>query len=426
MGYVGNQQTQGFSSIPAKQDLTGATGGTLTLTHAVSSPEAIDLYINNVRQEPIESYGAAGTTVTLNGYTVAASDDIYVVYNALALQTSVPPDGSVTSAKLASSVGSIIKNASDPAASTNGTQGDVWLNTTSGELYALTDATTNQNVWTNVGDGAGAVGFSSASGGTETTSGIYTFHTFISSGSFTILGSQKSVDILMVAGGGGGGAGWYAGGGGAGGMQALTSVNLVSGTYTVTVGAGGAGSTNTSLAGSDGGNTSFTGQSDSVGGGGGAPRLSSVNGRDGGSGGGGGQTPSTGGSGTAGQGNDGGNAIGYGAGGGGAGAAGDDGANSSGFGGNGGDGLQWSPNSTYYAGGGGGGSGSSQSAANIAGGQGGGGNGSLGGTEGTAGAANTGGGGGGGSNREHPASGLTGAQAGKAGGSGIVIVRYVT
>jgi hypothetical protein len=100
MGYIGNQAVQGYSSIPAKQDLTSATGGTLTLTHAVSSPEAIDLYINNVRQEPTESYDAAGTTVTLNGYTVAATDDIYVVYNALALQTSVPPDGSVTSAKL--------------------------------------------------------------------------------------------------------------------------------------------------------------------------------------------------------------------------------------------------------------------------------------------------------------------------------------
>jgi hypothetical protein len=100
MGYVGNQAVQGYSSIPAKQDLTGATGGTLTLTHAVASSEAIDLYINNVRQEPTTSYSATGTTVTLNGYTVAATDDIYVVYNALALQTSVPPDGSVTSAKL--------------------------------------------------------------------------------------------------------------------------------------------------------------------------------------------------------------------------------------------------------------------------------------------------------------------------------------
>jgi hypothetical protein len=100
MGYIGNQQTEGFSSIPAKQDLTGATGGTLTLTHAVSSPEAIDLYINHVRQKPTSSYSIVGTTVTLNGYTVAATDDIYVVYNSLALQTTVTPDASVSTAKL--------------------------------------------------------------------------------------------------------------------------------------------------------------------------------------------------------------------------------------------------------------------------------------------------------------------------------------
>ncbi len=99
MGYVGNQAVQGYSSIPAKQDFTGATGTSLTLTHPVSSAESIDLFINNVRQEPTTAYSAAGTTVTLTG-SVVATDDIYVVYNALALQTTVPPDGSITSAKL--------------------------------------------------------------------------------------------------------------------------------------------------------------------------------------------------------------------------------------------------------------------------------------------------------------------------------------
>ncbi|MDC3181486.1 hypothetical protein OAT17_00785 [Flavobacteriaceae bacterium] len=100
MGYIGNQQTEGYSQAPSKQDLTGATGGTLTLTHAVSSSEAIDLYINHVRQEPTSSYSIVGTTVTLNGYTVVASDDIYVVYNSLALQTTVAPDASVSTAKI--------------------------------------------------------------------------------------------------------------------------------------------------------------------------------------------------------------------------------------------------------------------------------------------------------------------------------------
>lgn len=100
MGYVGNQSTNAYSSLPAKQDLTGATGTTLTLSQAVSGPESIDLFINNVRQEPTTAYSVSDTTVTLTG-SVVASDDIYVVYNGLALQTIVPPDGSVTTAKIA-------------------------------------------------------------------------------------------------------------------------------------------------------------------------------------------------------------------------------------------------------------------------------------------------------------------------------------
>jgi len=99
MGYVGNQQTEGFSQVPAKQDLTGATGTSLTLTHAVASAEGIDLFINNVRQEPTEAYSVVGTAVTLTG-SVVATDDIYVVYNSLALQTTVPPDASVSTAKI--------------------------------------------------------------------------------------------------------------------------------------------------------------------------------------------------------------------------------------------------------------------------------------------------------------------------------------
>ena len=92
MGYVGNQQTEGFSQVPAKQDLTGATGTSLTLTHAVASAEGIDLFINNVRQEPTTAYsvGGDGVTVTLTG-SVVATDDIYVVYNSLARQTSTHP-----------------------------------------------------------------------------------------------------------------------------------------------------------------------------------------------------------------------------------------------------------------------------------------------------------------------------------------------
>ena len=55
--------------------------------------------------------------------------------------------------------GAVTKNASDPAIDTNpsGGLGTLWLNTTSGELFMLTDATTDENVWYNVGGGEGDV-----------------------------------------------------------------------------------------------------------------------------------------------------------------------------------------------------------------------------------------------------------------------------
>ena len=50
-----------------------------------------------------------------------------------------------------------IKNASDPAIDSNKALGTEWLNSTSGEMYICTDATTDENVWTNVGAGTGDV-----------------------------------------------------------------------------------------------------------------------------------------------------------------------------------------------------------------------------------------------------------------------------
>jgi len=141
MGYIGNQQTEGFSKIPPKQDLTGATGTSLTLSHAVSSPESIDLFINNVRQEPTESYTTDGTTVNLVGYSVAATDDIYVVYNSLAQQTSTHPSNQA----LQATTGTF----SSALSATTGTfTGDV--STTgdfkpTGKEYFHVDLTTNQS-----------------------------------------------------------------------------------------------------------------------------------------------------------------------------------------------------------------------------------------------------------------------------------------
>ena len=127
---------------------------------------------------------------------------------------------------------------------------------------------------------------STVTGGTTTTSGGYTIHTFTSNGTLTVAGQAKNgVDYLLVAGGGGGGNS-RAGGGGGGGMTVTTGASIPVGTYTITVGAGGGGSTTSGAPGATGGNSSFGSiasvQGGGAGGGGGstADRL----GRNGGSG----------------------------------------------------------------------------------------------------------------------------------------------
>ena len=102
MPYIGNEPSADFTSL-SKQDLTGSSGAFVTLSHAVANAEDVALYINNVRQEPTTSYTTNGTRLNFVGYTVSASDDIYVLFLGKAIQTTVPPDGSVSTAKIASS-----------------------------------------------------------------------------------------------------------------------------------------------------------------------------------------------------------------------------------------------------------------------------------------------------------------------------------
>jgi hypothetical protein len=105
MGYVGNEPSVNFTSF-AKQDLTGVTGSPVkrgfTLTYAVANANEIEVFVNNVRQEPTEAYTVSGTALTMTG-DVETTDDFYIIYLGKALQTTVPPDGSVTNSKIANS-----------------------------------------------------------------------------------------------------------------------------------------------------------------------------------------------------------------------------------------------------------------------------------------------------------------------------------
>ncbi len=297
-----------------------------------------------------------------------------------------------------------------------------------------------------------SLGVGRAFGGQISRVGNYIVHTFKADGVFDVVAPELDIEVLMVGGGGSGG-GRHGGGGGGGGVLA-GSMSVARQAHAIVIGAGGAAVVGTSIAGNNGQDTTAFGATALGGGGGGA--YSGVHGRSGGSGGGAGHSATVGGAATQ---TDSAGLVGYGnpgadnpsagneaSGGGGAGANDAVAGIRESTGGRGGSGFQSNidGNNYYYAGGGGGGGWGNQGGHGGIGG-GGGGNTASGGTPGVGGAsaqnaghdgqgssspaiysggdggANTGGGGGGSGQADHQGWMSTSG----AGGSGIVIVRYL-
>jgi microcystin-dependent protein len=263
------------------------------------------------------------------------------------------------------------------------------------EAGAITDLTAHLSGIDNRFGG----GTFSVTGGTVTTSGSYTIRSFTSSGTFIVVTGSRLVDILIVGGGGAGG-GTHSGGGAGGEVVYLTGHLLTPNTYNVIVGSGAVygsaqqgGFSMFHMFKAYGGGTAGVFPGGGNGPGGSTPYFH-YNGYSGGPG---YTSPWRGGGGA------------------GAGGGGSDGNNAT----SGGAGLSNSitGSAVFYGAGGGGGRDVAYNTSSL-GGTGGGGQGGSNLTIATAGTANTGSGGGGGG---HPTY-----TSGASGGSGIVIVRYLT
>lgn len=105
MAYIGNQPALQYITF-AKQTFT-ADGSTVafTLDNSVANENELEVFVNNVRQEPGsgKAYTASGTTLTMSE-APNTGDDFYCIYQGKATQTVTPGASTVTNAMLSGSI----------------------------------------------------------------------------------------------------------------------------------------------------------------------------------------------------------------------------------------------------------------------------------------------------------------------------------
>ena len=102
MSYIGNTPADKYQTLQKQSFVTSATD-TYTLSYAVTNPQDLALFINNVRQNPNDAYTVSGTTLTLSS-AITGSDTMYAVFLGRAVETVAPALSSVTNDMLAGSI----------------------------------------------------------------------------------------------------------------------------------------------------------------------------------------------------------------------------------------------------------------------------------------------------------------------------------
>ena len=111
MSYLGNSSLpfDPFRSAAPTSDADRFSGNastaTFTLSRAVSFPTDVEVFVENVQQEPITSYSVAGTSLTFTEAPPTGTNNVYVVYRNYQTGAQITlPDGSVTYNKLANNI----------------------------------------------------------------------------------------------------------------------------------------------------------------------------------------------------------------------------------------------------------------------------------------------------------------------------------
>ena len=211
MAYIGKQVEETELTDRTVDTMTGdGSDTTLALSSTPISINNVLVSLNGIMQRPTTDYTLSGSTITFSTAPVvgvivvaitgggehigrplaelgtekfmnAAVTDAKIVTMASSKLTGAMPaiDGTL----LTGSGAGIGEYTTNPLPTSNPATGvgTMWVNKVTGELFSCTDATTNENIWINVGTGYGDVktwhgkqhGY--AAGGTPATNGIQRF-----------------------------------------------------------------------------------------------------------------------------------------------------------------------------------------------------------------------------------------------------------
>lgn len=121
MGYVGNTPAERYARMD-KQTITGdGTTGPYTLDHSVGSEQELEVFVNNVRQEPGsgKAYTVSGNQLTMGG-NVDSTDDFYLIYQGKTIGTVTHPSTHDLEAADGTFTGGVLIKGAAPSASNSG------------------------------------------------------------------------------------------------------------------------------------------------------------------------------------------------------------------------------------------------------------------------------------------------------------------
>jgi hypothetical protein len=102
MAYVGTplDTTNAFQSLAGKRFSGDASTTDFTLDSSPNSTLDIEVFVDNVRQDPNSAYTVSGTTLTFTAAPPTGTNNIYVVHQAKSVGTIDVPSASVQSGSL--------------------------------------------------------------------------------------------------------------------------------------------------------------------------------------------------------------------------------------------------------------------------------------------------------------------------------------